>query len=116
MASGWHILRDGDALTLARHLPVRWDVSASAPFPRLHKRRLAEQVRQDMWRMLQDLRGFSPVVQVAGSGEDLTVTAGGAVLARVFPKTRVEARLVELLTDPARRARWANHARERDHG
>lgn len=113
MASRWHILREDGALTLARHVPVRFDLSASAAFPRLHKRRLAEQVRQDMWRMLQNLRGFSPVVRVAGSGEDLTVTAGGAVLARVCPKARVEAQLSDLLNDPARRKRWITYAAER---
>ena len=106
----WHILRDPGALTLARHLPPRFDVAAEAAMPPMRKGRLARQIRQDMWRALRHLRGFSPVVRVEEVSAGLHVTAGGRVAARVFPKAAAEARIAELLADPAHRARWARHA------
>lgn len=106
----WHILREEGALTVARHLPVRFDFAARAGFPPARKGRLAQQIRQDMWRLLQDLRGFSPVVRVAEAGAGLSVTAGGRAL-RPFPKQACEARVAALLASPAHRARWLAHAR-----
>ncbi|MBK1634653.1 hypothetical protein [Rhodovulum adriaticum] len=107
---GWHILREPGALTLARHLPVRLDLCARAGFPAARKGRLAQQIRQDMWRALQDLRGFSPVVRVEEAKTGLTVTAGGRA-AQPFPRARAEARIAALLASPAHRARWLAHAR-----
>ena len=60
----WHILREGDSLTMTRALPVRFDVAAGTTLPGGGRLRLAMQVRQDLWRALQALRGFAPVVQV----------------------------------------------------
>nr|WP_212525381.1 hypothetical protein [Actibacterium sp. MT2.3-13A] len=110
--AGWHILREEGALTLARQLPPRFDVAAEAMFPPARKARLAQQIRQDLWRALRHLRGFSPVVRVEEDGAQLKVRAGGAVHARTFPKVRAEARISALLADPARRARWLAHARK----
>ncbi|MCK0148850.1 hypothetical protein MWU54_02345 [Marivita sp. S6314] len=107
--NGWHILRDGDGLTLARHLPARFDVSAVSLFPMCHAGRLAQQVRQDLWRALQRVRGFSPVVRVDRLADGLRVTAGG----RVPPSGRSAAivrRVEDVLSDPRARARWVNWA------
>lgn len=112
--AGWHILREKGALTLARQLPPRFDVAAEANFPPARKGRLAHQIRQDLWRCLQHLRGFSPVVRVEEDGMRLKVRAGGAVHARTFPKAQVEARIAALLSDPAHRARWLAHAKQGD--
>lgn len=104
----WHILREGDALTLARRLPVRFDFAAQTVISGgagLRRGRIAHQVRQDMWRALQDLRGFAPVVRVLVRGDDLEITAGGAVSGR-FPKTQCEAAVAEVLADSVNRARW----------
>ncbi len=107
----WHTLRDAEVLTLARRLPPRFDVEASAEFPPLRRGRLAHQVRQDLWRRLKRLRGFSPVVEVRRRPSGLRVRAGGQVEGRVPPGTS-EA-IAELLHDPALRARWRVHAQLR---
>lgn len=110
MWRGWHIVAEAGALTLARQLPVRFDVSAQAGFPPARKGRLARQIRQDMWRMLRDMRGFSPVVRIEEADGGLTVTAGGRA-AQPFPRAMAEARIAALLACPAHRARWLAHAR-----
>ena len=107
---GWHILREERALTVARRLPVRFDLGAQAVFPPVRKGRLAQQIRQDMWRALQGMRGFAPVVRVEEDGAHLRVRAGGSVHARTFPRAMAEARIAALLNCPAHRARWLAHA------
>lgn len=107
----WHILREERALTVARALPVRFDVSARDVLPAARKGRLAMQIRQDMWRQLQHVRGFVPAVRVEEDGAHLKVRAGGAVYARTFPKTALEAQIAALLASPAHRDRWLANAR-----
>ncbi|ANB35008.1 hypothetical protein [Rhodovulum sulfidophilum] len=106
---GWHMLREKGALTMARQLPVRFDLCASAAFPPASKGRLALQIRQDLWRMLQDLRGFSPVVTVEEEGQGLRVRAGGRAAAP-FPRSDCERKIAALLTSPSHRARWLAQA------
>jgi hypothetical protein len=103
--NGWHILRDEDGLTLARHLPARFDVSAEAEVPLCDAGRLARQVRQDMWRAMQRVRGFSPVVRVERVSGGLRVTAGGR-LADPRTAAHVLPRIEAMLDDPDLRARW----------
>jgi len=105
----WHILREGGSLTMARRLPVRFDVAARTVLPGRSRLRMARQVRQDMWRLLRDLRGFSPVVRVRSTASGLAVTAGGRVEGRCA-RARVEAGIAAMLSDPARRARWSGWA------
>ena len=107
----WHILREDGALTLARRLPVRFDLSVEAVLPRCGKQRLAVQVRQDMWRLLQRLPGFSPVVRVEEAGQGLRVIAGGQVARKPFPKAECEAKLREMLADGKNRSRWVAYGR-----
>lgn len=106
---GWHIVREGQALTLARRLPVRWDVFGEAAFPPAAPLRLAQQIRQDLWRALRHLRGFAPAVTVREANGALTVRAGGQVEGACPPATA--ARIAALLADPALRRRWLAHAR-----
>ena len=108
---GWHILRDGDTVTVARKLPVRFDLRATATFPPARSLRLAHQVRQDLWRILRDIKGFRPVVRIRTDASGLCITAGGDVAGPV-PKMQVEARMSALLHDPRARARWLAHARK----
>ena len=75
----WHIRSDGDTLTLARGNRARLDVAAQTCLPDAGRARIAHQVRQDMWRALQGVRGFSPVVQVRREADRLHVTAGGQI-------------------------------------
>jgi len=111
----WHRLSDAGTVTIARRIPVRLDVAASAEMPLARKGRLAHQVRQDLWRELQDLRGFSPVVRVEPRGAGLCVTAGGRLEGRA-PVSQVKARIAALLEDPQKRARWLRHARLSEEG
>jgi len=108
--NGWHIERDGPRLTLARKLPARFDLCAETRLGRAARGRIAHQVRQDLWRALQDVRGFSPVVEVSYEEEGLRVRAGGRVDASRFPKANVEARIAEVLSDPCKRRRWLSFA------
>lgn len=119
--TGWHLQRDGAVLVLSRHVPARFDLSAvtvlRAGAGPVSRARLAHQIRQDVWRCLQGLRGFRPVVQVtrdAAAGV-LHVVAGGALEARqgIAARGRAEALLADLLADPARHTRWLRHARSR---
>lgn len=110
MRDRWHELREPGSYTLARRLPVRFDVAVTTTLPKMRKARLAQQVRQDLWRALQNVRGFSPVVRVVETDAGCEVTAGGSVDAKTFPRARMEAVLEEVLGDPRRRARWARWA------
>ncbi|OSP53832.1 hypothetical protein [Pseudoruegeria sp. SK021] len=111
MSDRWHMVRDGDGLTLARHLPARFDLSAETRFPALRKGALAHEVRKDLWRLLRQIRGFSPVVRVVEDDAGMTLWAGGAVFGRMPPKVQVEAQIASLLASPEHRIRWIRHAR-----
>ncbi|MGP6085832.1 hypothetical protein [Antarctobacter jejuensis] len=105
---GWYALAEEGGYVLARHWPPRWDVSATSEFPPVRPGKLANQIRQDLWRKLQGLRGFSPVVQIAPTEEGLKVRAGGRLMGRAPNGT--ELLIQNLLDDPALRARWVRWA------
>lgn len=112
----WHLRRQGDVLVLSRRVPARFDLSASILLGmggrRISRARMAHQVRQDMWRCLQGLRGFWPVVRIEHREDALQVTAGGG-LDSALPQSarlRAEAALVAVLEDPVHQARWLRHA------
>lgn len=106
----WHEIEEEGALILARRLPLRFDLAVEGRLPDASRRRVAHRLRQDMWRELQDLRGFAPAVQVWRVPGGLRVRAGGSVASR-FGRAAAEARIVALLQDPARIARWTGGAR-----
>ncbi|WP_010139059.1 hypothetical protein [Oceanicola sp. S124] len=115
--NGWHILREADRVTVTRRLPVRFDLSVEAVLPcdrEVSLRRVAQQVRQDMWRRLQDQRGFAPAVEVRRAPDGLVVRAGGALPHPVTASLRD--RLADLLDSPAHRTRWIAHAERRADG
>lgn len=105
----WHIVHEASAMTLSRHLPVRFDLYAETTLPPLRRTALAHEVRKDVWRLLKDLRGFAPAVEVSKTEDGLRVRAGGAVYGPVPAVAR--ARLSDLLNSPSHRARWCRHAR-----
>lgn len=109
--SRWHIIRTDSSLTLSRRLPARFDVAAETVLPAGDPLRLAHQIRQDMWRKLQSLRGFSPVVEITTVGQGLRVRAGGQVMGRV--PGNAAGQIAEVLENPAGRARWVRHAGSR---
>ncbi|MEM1431975.1 MAG: hypothetical protein AAGG09_21165 [Pseudomonadota bacterium] len=101
----WHIVREGEALTVARRVPLRWDVSAETRLPPARRLRVAHQVRQDLWRMLRRQRGFAPQVRVCPCDDGLQLRAGGRMHG-VYDRGAVEGRIADLLADPDARARW----------
>ncbi|WP_319826242.1 hypothetical protein [Thalassovita sp.] len=101
----WHILHEEGALIVARSLPVRFDLSVETVLPFCGKVRLARQIRQDMWRALQRIRGFSPAVRVAEEQGGLRVTAGGR-MEHAYPRRLAEEKLRNLMLDGNNRARW----------
>ena len=105
----WHILRDGACLTLARRLPPVFDVAGETRLPDAARARIAHQIRQDMWRALREVRGFSPVVEVRREAGSLAVRAGGRV-AGPCNRALLSARIADLLACPSHRARWVRHA------
>lgn len=113
---GWHLLREGSVLTLTRRVPARFDLSACTVLPTagrvLGRARLAHQIRQDVWRRLQRLRGFVPAVRLEQGPDGMHVTAGGALDAAV-PLHWAQAALADVLADPASRQRWMWHAEVR---
>lgn len=108
----WHIAEGEGGLTLARRWPPRQDVWAQAEFPPLRRAALAHEIRKDLWRALRHVRGLSPVVVLAHREGGLRVRAGARIDGG-RPPGGLAHRIDAVLTDPARRARWCNHARSR---
>mmetsp|Transcript_27766 Transcript_27766/g.51722 ORF Transcript_27766/g.51722 Transcript_27766/m.51722 type:complete len:113 (-) Transcript_27766:1263-1601(-) len=108
MSKNWHITQSAGRVTLSRHLPPRFDFAVHTHLPQGNPRRLAHQIRQDLWRALQRVRGFSPVVQLDQTPEGWAVTAGGRVLGKIAPATQAKASAV--LQHAGHRARWGRHA------
>lgn len=111
----WTLIDDGSVAVLAPTGVVPgWDLIAEAALP-VHaasapmRRRIAHQVRQDVWRALKRLRGFVPVVRVADTGHTAVVRAGGLVLtgqATMRDKQRVE----DVISNTNNQRRWLAHA------
>ncbi|GGX50448.1 hypothetical protein GCM10007385_18670 [Tateyamaria omphalii] len=96
-------------MTLCRHLPPRFDFVVYTVLPGGQALRLAHQIRQDLWRALQTLRGFSPVVRLEWIAECWHVMAGGRVLGPVTEAMVATAE--DVLNSRRNRARWVNAAR-----
>ena len=111
MARGWHIQKGEGQVTLSRQLPARFDVQAATTLPHANMVRLVSQIRQDLWRALQNLRGFSPVVQITKGSDQLEVIAGGRILGTTSAKTIEQIQAV--LEDPQNRARWLRCSQDR---
>ncbi|MEP3054680.1 hypothetical protein [Ascidiaceihabitans sp.] len=107
--NGWYLLCEGERTVLCRRYPAQFDFDASTIFPNAHPVRLAHQIRQDMWRKLQNVRGFSPVVQITHMAEGLHVKAGGRVSGRVT--RHMTEQVGAVLDDPKNRARWLRCAK-----
>lgn len=110
--NAWHILKDDQSVTVTRRVPARFDVVSEVKLPLGDKLRVAQQVRQDLWRALQNQTGFSPVVEVRESEGSLSIRAGGQC-DRQFARQSVESRIAELLNDAGKRARWVRFAQRR---
>ncbi|KMW56109.1 hypothetical protein AIOL_001061 [Candidatus Rhodobacter oscarellae] len=110
MPNTWIVEQSETRVLVTRRKPVRWDVSARAEFPPCKALRLAHQIRQDMWRELQKIKGFCPAVEVE-LGEVFQVRAGGRVARHVHP---LASEWVEdLLNSNTHRRRWLAYAKAR---
>jgi hypothetical protein len=113
--NSWHIVKDDQSVTVTRRVPARFDVVSETELPLSDKLRVAQQVRQDLWRIMQRQRGFSPVVEVRECGDVLSIRAGGQCDGQIARQT-LEYRISELLNDANKRARWVRFALRRKGG
>jgi hypothetical protein len=111
--NSWHILREDRAVTVTRVLPVRFDLRETTCLPAgaVSLTRLAQQVRQDVWRALRRMGGFAPAVRVSHEMDTILVEAGGRTERRAPARAGEDLRAV--LEDPDNRRRWLAHAGRR---
>ncbi|MEM6480753.1 MAG: hypothetical protein AAF681_02830 [Pseudomonadota bacterium] len=109
-ARRWHIVRSADHVVLARRLPARFDIAATTTLPQLRLIPLVHLVRQDIWRALRGLRGFSPVIEARLHASGVTLRAGGPV-AGLSIASVLQDRLRAVLDDRPNRERWQRCAR-----
>ena len=102
--TGWAITPTAGGLRLHRPGRARMDFVATATIQHTRPTRLAHQIRQDLWRKLQKLKGFSPVIEIEGQ----RVKAGGQVDGPI-PPSAIET-TQSLLNCPIHRSRWERNA------
>lgn len=120
MATRWvNSFVDGGILHARAGLPDRWDISieriwcvgqGNRPTLRLSRRRLARAIRQDVWRVLQNVRGFAPRVQVSILNDSVHATVGG-VLMSDRRESGLGERIAAVLDHPDNKNRWFAYAR-----
>ena len=108
----WFEIYDGPCFTLARRLPPRFDISCEVSMPLMSAPRLARQIRQDIWRKLQSIRGFLPVVQITDRGAHLHIRAGGELTCPA-PFERSGERIFDVVSNRDNQRRWAAFAAAR---
>ena len=108
----WFEIYDGPCFTLARRLPARFDISREISMPLMSAPRLARQIRQDIWRKLQSIRGFLPVVEITDRGAHLHIRAGGELTCPA-PFERSGERIFDVLSNRDNQRRWAAFAAAR---
>lgn len=108
----WFEIYDGPCFTLARRLPARFEISREISMPLMSAPRLARQIRQDIWRKLQSIRGFLPVVEITDRGAHLHIRAGGELTCPA-PFERSGERIFDVLSNRDNQRRWAAFAAAR---
>lgn len=106
----WHIRREAGGVTLSRVCPARFDVAATTTLSQVRMVPLAHQIRQDVWRALRHVRGFSPAVRIEPVEAGLHVVAGGR-LDHGGPHGAMIDAIRRVLDDPGNRTRWTRWAR-----
>ena len=105
----WIHKQFGDTFVLGKRFPVQFDLLAETIFPLCRSQKLALQIRQDMWRLLQNVRGLLPAVEVTGRETGMYVRAGGQLTCSV-QVCSAQVKLQNMLENPAYRQRWINYA------
>ena len=105
----WFHKQLGDAYFIAKRFPLSFDLLAETNFPVCRPKILALQIRQDMRRLLQNLRGFLPAVEVRVSVFCMHVRAGGQLTCSVHVQS-AQFKLQNMLDDPVYRKRWKDYA------
>lgn len=97
-------------------VPDRWDIAVARDWPvgplgdrAKVCRRVARQIRQDVWRAIQATRGFSPRILVAFTENQLYITAGGVLVNGRAPPGLAD-RIAGVLDKPDNRRRWVRFA------
>ena len=99
----------GDTCLLAKRFPLSFDLLAETNFPVCRPKILALQIRQDIWRLLQNLRGFLPAFEVRVSVFCMHVRAGGQLTCFVHIQS-AQIKLQNMLDDPVYRKLWKDYA------
>ncbi len=73
---------------------------------------VARQIRQDIWRKLQSIRRFLPVVEITHLGARLYIQAGGELTCPA-PLERCGERIFDVLSNRDNQRRWAAFAAAR---
>ena len=108
----WFEIYNGPCFTLARRLQARFDICSEVLIPLMSAPRLAHQIRQDIWRKLQSIRGFLPVAEITHRGANLQVRAGGGLTCPA-PFERSCERIFDGLSNRDNQRRWAGFAAAR---
>jgi len=112
---GWVTAYSDGAVKVARQNRQRLDVSAETKLPGagLSLGRIAHQIRQDVWRACQNVRGFSPVVSITPENGSYKVLAGGQLDQKRPANLHLVSQIDAVLSDPDNRNRWITHAKKR---
>ncbi|MEM0990903.1 MAG: hypothetical protein AAGK00_18705 [Pseudomonadota bacterium] len=114
--TAWSLTHDAGRTHLAaRGIPDRWDISVTATWPAdilspQARARLAHQIRQDIWRAAQRVRGFVPRVRVEQTDGHLHICAGGTITTGTPCPAGLTDALAAILQNDKNRRRWMTHA------
>ncbi|MEM9062572.1 MAG: hypothetical protein AAGD13_19100 [Pseudomonadota bacterium] len=117
----WRITSNENCVTLHAELyapifNVAVERTLPTPMPFKGLRRLAHQIRQDVWRVCRSTRGFVPVVQVSTDRQQTVIRAGGTLLTRSGHRANLAEQIARVLDRAENRARWIAHARRAGDG
>ncbi|MBY8974555.1 hypothetical protein KHP62_01975 [Rhodobacteraceae bacterium NNCM2] len=112
----WTVIEaEGVCLLAPDGVAPGWDLMAEARFPLGHpasarlRRRIAHQVRQDIWRAVRRLRGFRPVVRVETAGGQVAIRAGGRLMGGRASAADT-GRIADVIDNKNNQRRWMAHA------
>ena len=106
---GWVMQKTSGTFLICRRIPISFCFCVETHVPFLRLGLLASQIRQDMWKAMQNPRGFLSAVKIKKGTDDLYVLVGGQLNCPVHLGS-VEMRLREPLNYPQMRTWWLQFA------